>query len=62
MALDDNTAVFCVARIPQDILDDFFRKAYSVPEFADEGIHDVGTHHHCLRASNRLDRKLMFRA
>jgi len=42
MALDDNTPVICVAEIPGDVLNDFFQKAYSVPEFADEGIYDVG--------------------
>ncbi|GAB1317846.1 hypothetical protein MFIFM68171_08056 [Madurella fahalii] len=40
--LNDNTAVFCVAEIPQDVLNDFFSTAYSAPEFANEGVDDVG--------------------
>ena len=40
--LNDNTAVFCVAEISEEVLNDFFRTAYSAPEFADEGVDDVG--------------------
>lgn len=42
--LNDNTAVFCVAEIPQDVLNGFFLTAYSAPEFANEGIDDIGTY------------------
>ena len=41
--LNNNTAVFFVAQIPEDMLNDFFRTAYSAPKFADEGVDDVGT-------------------
>lgn len=40
--LNDNTPVFCTAEIPDDLLNAFFREAYSAPELADEGIDDVG--------------------
>ncbi|KAB5576215.1 hypothetical protein GE09DRAFT_618636 [Coniochaeta sp. 2T2.1] len=40
--LDDNTAVFCTAEIPDDLLNSFFQTAYSAPEFVNEGVDDVG--------------------
>ncbi|KAB5515090.1 hypothetical protein GE09DRAFT_1231537 [Coniochaeta sp. 2T2.1] len=39
--LDDNTAVFCTAEVPEDLLDSFFQTAYGAPEFVNEGVDDV---------------------
>jgi hypothetical protein len=41
--LNDNTPVFCTAEIPADLLNDFFHTANNAPEFAAEGVDDVGT-------------------
>ncbi|KAK4667831.1 uncharacterized protein QC764_704285 [Podospora pseudoanserina] len=37
--LNDVIPVFCTAEIRGDVLDEFFRAAYSSPEFVNEGIH-----------------------
>jgi hypothetical protein len=34
--LHDNSPVFCTAKVPTEILNDFFRLAYSPPELVDE--------------------------
>ena len=40
--LDDNTPVFCAAKIPDKLLNGFFHMANNAPEFAVEGVDDVG--------------------
>ncbi|KAK0614586.1 hypothetical protein B0T14DRAFT_570510 [Immersiella caudata] len=40
--LNDNTPVFCAAEIPPDLLNEFFLIANNAPEFAAEGVDDVG--------------------
>ncbi|KAK4443819.1 hypothetical protein QBC34DRAFT_452330 [Podospora aff. communis PSN243] len=40
--LNDNTPVFCTAEIPTSLLNDCFQKANNAPEFAAEGVDDVG--------------------
>lgn len=47
--LNDNTPVFCTAEIPEDLLNDFFRAAYSAPEFTNEGVDDVGMYSQHVR-------------